>query len=54
MGVAFPSSYFQRISLGTFTKALSFGSLVVDFAALAGFVVVFLLASVILLDKQEA
>jgi ribosome-dependent ATPase len=54
MGVAFPSSYFQRISLGTFTKALGFGSLVVDFAALAGFVVVFLLASVILLDKQEA
>ena len=54
MGVAFPSSYFQRISLGTFTKALGFESLVVDFAVLAGFVVVFLLASVLLLDKQEA
>ena len=53
MGLAFPSTYFQHISLGTFTKALDFPSLVLDFAALAGFVSIFLLSSLILLDKQE-
>ncbi|MGA9725007.1 MAG: ribosome-associated ATPase/putative transporter RbbA [Candidatus Binatus sp.] len=53
VGLAFPSSYFQHISLGTFSKGLEFRSLVPDFAGLAGFIAIFLLASLMLLDKQE-
>jgi ribosome-dependent ATPase len=53
MGLAFPSTYFQHIILGTFTKALDFPSLGLDFAALVGFVGIFLISSLILLDKQE-
>ena len=53
IGLAFPSTYFQHISLGVFTKALDFPRLLPDFAALAGFVGVFLALSIILLDKQE-
>jgi len=54
VGATFPSSYFQRISVGAFTKALGWQGLSLDLAALFAFVVVFLLASVMLLDKQEA
>jgi ribosome-dependent ATPase len=53
IGLLFPSTYFQHISLGTFTKALDFSSLAWDFAALTGFVGIFLISSLILLDKQE-
>jgi ribosome-dependent ATPase len=35
IGNAFPSTYFQHISVGTFTKALGFASVVGDLAALA-------------------
>lgn len=54
IGLAFPSTYFQRISLGTFTKALEFGGLMPEFEALAGFTAIFLLTSAALLSKQEA
>jgi ribosome-dependent ATPase len=53
MGLMFPSTYFQQISLGTFTKALSFGDLVINFVALATFIVVFLLLGRALLKTQE-
>jgi len=53
MGLAFPSTYFQRISLGTFTKGLDFGDLWPSFAALASIVLAYLLLSLLLLKTQE-
>ena len=50
---SFPSSYFQKISVGTFTKALGFGDLVVDYLGLAAFIIIFLLLSLALLRAQE-
>jgi len=49
----FPSSYFQQISVGTFTKALSFGDLLINYLALSTFFIVFMLLSLILLKNQE-
>ena len=53
IGLAFPSTYFQRISLGTFTKGLDFGDLWPSFAALASIVLAYLLLSLLLLKTQE-
>ncbi|HUO87993.1 MAG TPA: ribosome-associated ATPase/putative transporter RbbA [Rhizomicrobium sp.] len=50
----FPSTYFQAISVGTFTKALGFASLWSDIAALAVIAAIYFFASVLLLGKQEA
>jgi len=52
-GLAFPAAYFQQISIGVFTKGRDFNSLLVNFAALAGFIAVYLVASIALLNKQE-
>ena len=54
MGQIFPSSYFQQISLGTFTKALGFEELVVNFVALFTLIGVYLTFGLILLRKQES
>jgi ribosome-dependent ATPase len=53
MGRAFPMTYFVPISAGTFTKGLGFLDLGVDLAALAVFVPILTLLSVLLLHKQE-
>lgn len=53
MGYGFPSSHFQQISLGTFTKALRMSDLTIPLAALAAFTVLFLLLSRALLKTQE-
>jgi ribosome-dependent ATPase len=53
MGLLFPSTYFQRISIGTFTKSLEFHDLMLSFAALTAIVVVYLLLSLSLLRTQE-
>jgi len=50
----FPSTYFQAISVGTFTKALGLVALWPNLVALLIIFVVFFGASVILLKKQEA
>ena len=50
----FPSTYFQAISLGTFTKALGFGILWPNIAILALIAVIYFTLSVTLLKKQEA
>jgi len=50
----FPSTYFQAISVGTFTKALGLAALWPNLVALIIIFVVFFGASVILLKKQEA
>jgi len=49
----FPSSYFQQISLGTFTKSLGFEALMFDFFMLALLALVYLLLGMALLKKQE-
>lgn len=49
----FPSSYFQQICLGTFTKSLGFGSLINAFAMLALLFLVYLILGLVLLKTQE-
>src|SRR5215470_12259936 len=52
-GKIFPSTYFQAISVGTFTKALGLSSLWRNLVALAVIAVVYIGLSVALLRKQE-
>jgi ribosome-dependent ATPase len=52
-GKIFPSTYFQAVSVGTFTKALGMTSLWRNVVALAVIAVVYFLLSVLLLRKQE-
>jgi len=52
-GKIFPSTYFQSISVGAFTKALGFAALWPSIAAIAIISVVYFVLSVILLKKQE-
>ncbi len=53
MGRGFPMTYFVPISVGTFTKGLGFLDLVTDLAALAVFIPVLTLLSLLFLRKQE-
>jgi ribosome-dependent ATPase len=50
----FPSTYFQSISVGTFTKALGFDTVWPKMLALAVIATVYFSISVLLLKKQEA
>jgi ribosome-dependent ATPase len=49
----FPSTYFQAISVGTFTKALGLSALWRNVAALGLLALIYFVVSVALLDKQE-
>jgi ribosome-dependent ATPase len=49
----FPSTYFQAISVGTFTKAIGFAPLLGNFIALGIIALIYFLISVALLPKQE-
>ncbi|MCF6256829.1 MAG: ribosome-associated ATPase/putative transporter RbbA [Gammaproteobacteria bacterium] len=49
----FPSSYFQQISLGTFTKSLGFDGLLFSFFMIALLSVVYLALGLMLLKTQE-
>ena len=53
-GLGFPAAWYQQISIGTFTKGLGFAELWVNHLALAVFAVLFVAASILLLNKQEA
>jgi ribosome-dependent ATPase len=53
VGYYFPSSHFQRISVGAFSKGLDFAALAPSFVALALFFVLFLCLSLILLKAQD-
>jgi len=53
IGQLFPATYFLNISRGVFTKALEFKDMYMDFLALAAFIPVLTLLSVIFLSKQE-
>jgi ribosome-dependent ATPase len=52
-GLGFPSTYFQQVSVGTFTKALDFGDLSTNIVVLAIFAVGYIAASCLLLRTQE-
>jgi len=49
----FPSSYFQQISLGTFTKSLGFDGLMFNFAMIALLSFIYLMLGLTLLKTQE-
>jgi ribosome-dependent ATPase len=49
----FPSTYFQAISVGTFTKALGMPALWRNLVALVALALIYFVASVSLLEKQE-
>jgi ribosome-dependent ATPase len=53
IGRGFPMTYFVPISVGTFTKGLGFLDLGTNLAALAVFIPVLILLSLLLLRKQE-
>ena len=53
MGQVFPSTYFQQISIGAFTKALSFADLAISMVALGALVVGYLMLTLALLKTQE-
>ncbi len=54
MGYIFPSTYFQKISVGTFTKALGFNDLYTNYIALLILVIAFIFLSWLLLKDQDA
>lgn len=54
MAVTFPATYFQRISVGTFTKGLELSDLWPNHLILCGFAAVFVALALLLLRKQEA
>ena len=51
--MAFPSSWYELVSVGTFTKGLGFEDLWLNLLVLAGFFVGFGIAAVLILRKQE-
>lgn len=54
MGRGFPMTYFLKVSVGTFTKSLGFVDLYRDILAIAVFIPILTLLSVLLLHKQES
>jgi len=54
IGLGFPSSWFQQISVGAFTKALGFPELWPNHVALAIFTGLFIGVAALILRKQEA
>ena len=54
IGLSFPSSWYQQVSVGVFAKALGIVDLWRDIAAIALIALVFLVISLALLRKQEA
>ncbi|MBB1635275.1 ribosome-associated ATPase/putative transporter RbbA [Cupriavidus sp. UME77] len=53
IGLGFPSSWFQLVSLGSFTKGLGAGSFGTMYLALLGFALLYLAGARLLLRKQE-
>jgi ribosome-dependent ATPase len=52
-GLSFPPAWYQVLSIGSFTKGLGFEDLRHNLAVLAAFFVAYLLAAVLILQKQE-
>jgi hypothetical protein len=54
MGLLFPYGYFQTISAGIISKALTFSDLTIDYAALSVFVTAYTVLGFLLLKTQES
>lgn len=54
IGLGFPASWYQTVSLGVFTKDLEFSAFTQEYLALAGFAVLFLVLARLCVSKQEA
>ena len=54
IGLMFPMAWFQPISVGTFTKGLDFSDLWLNALVLAAFAIVYFIAALIFLRKQES
>ncbi len=54
MGIGFPMTYFLKISVGTFTKALGFQDLSVTLLQVAVFIPILTILSLVFLRKQES
>jgi len=54
IGMGFPSSWFQQISVGTFTKGLGFPELWSNHVALVIFTLLYIAVAALILRKQEA
>lgn len=53
IGVGFPASWYQRISIGGFTKGLGWASFGAEYGVLLGFALLYLLLACLFLKKQE-
>lgn len=53
IGIVYPTTYFMKVSVGAFTKALGITELAPNLAVLALFIPLFITASVLLLNPQE-
>ena len=53
IGHFFPYGYFQLISIGTFTKALNFSDLVINYFALIAIIIAYMIFGLLLLKGQE-
>jgi ribosome-dependent ATPase len=53
MGYGFPSAWFNHVSVGSFTKGLTFADLWLDYLVLAAFGIGFFLLGLALLRTQE-
>jgi ribosome-dependent ATPase len=54
IGLGFPAAWFQPISVGTFTKGLTYADLWFNALVLAVFAVGYLIAAHLVLRKQES
>jgi len=54
IGLMFPYGYFQLISMGTFTKALNFSDLIINYFALFAIIIAYLIIGLLLLKAQES
>ncbi|PYE38652.1 ribosome-associated ATPase/putative transporter RbbA [Psychrobacter fozii] len=53
IGVGFPASWYQRISIGGFTKGLGWSSFLTEYMVLTAFALAFIIFAAIFLKKQE-
>jgi ribosome-dependent ATPase len=53
IGLLFPYGYFQLISIGTFSKALYFNDLIINYFALLAIIIFYMIIGLLLLKGQE-
>ena len=53
IGMGFPASWFQRVSMGGFTKGLGLADFATEYAVLTAFSLGYLMLASVLLKKQE-